>query len=154
MGKKSDSSSSSSSSSDSEKEKKKEKKVKGKKPKSVIASSQTFSKRYSYLFNNKLFSDFTITIGEESFPAHKFILQFNSEFFQKLEGDSFKFSSEDDKTAAKDLIKFYYEGLYQYTDESQVVIFTLLANKVIFSFNTFSTKLIISKNSSYLQKFY
>jgi hypothetical protein len=129
MGKKSESSSSSSS--DSEKEDKKKKTPKGKKPKQVIASSQTFSKRYASMFNNKKLSDFTITIGSETIAAHKLILQANSEFFEKLEGDSFKFAEDDDQTAAKSLIKFFYEGVYEYTEEAAVVIFTILANKVI-----------------------
>jgi len=81
-------------------------------------------------FNNKNLSDFSVKIGEETFAAHKFILFSNSEFFEKYEGgDSFSFPSEDDAAAAKSLLKFYYEGIYEYTEESAVVIFTILANK-------------------------
>jgi len=74
-------------------------------------------------------SDFTVKIGDESFASHKIVLQGNSDFFEKLEGDSFTFPSEDDQTAAKSLLKFYYQGVYEYTEESAVVIFTIIANK-------------------------
>jgi hypothetical protein len=131
MGKKDESSSGSSSGSDSDKkEDKKEKKTKQKKAKQVIASSQSFSKRYSATFNNKHLSDFTVTIGDTSYATHKIILCSNSEHFEKLAGESsFSFPKEDDAEAAKSLIKFYYEGIFEYTDDSAVVIFTLLANK-------------------------
>jgi len=56
-------------------------------------------------------------------------LKGNSDFFEKLDGDSFSFPTEDDQTAAKSLLKYYYEGVYEYTEESAVVIFTILANK-------------------------
>jgi hypothetical protein len=134
MGKKKESSSeSSSSSSEEEKKNKKEKKVKVVKPKQVVASPQSFSKRYSSFYNNKHLSDFSITIGSETFPAHKIVLINHSDFFANMENESsFTFPKEDDETAAKSLLKFFYEGVYEYTEESAVVIFTLLANKVTF----------------------
>jgi hypothetical protein len=146
----------SSSSSEEEKKEKKEKKVKTKKPKQVILSNKSFSQRYSSFFNNKNLSDFTITIGDETIFSHKFVLSNNSTFFENLinESSTFTFPKEDDSTAAKSLVKFFYEGLYEYTDESQVVVFTLLANKVNFTLYNKSIKLKILQNSNYLRKFY
>jgi hypothetical protein len=128
MGKK-DKSSSSSSSEEEKVKKVKEKKVKTKKPKQVMASSQTFSKRYSNGYNNQKLSDFTITVGDETIFAHKIILQANSEFFEKLEGDKFTFPKEDDTNTVKSLLKFFYEGVFEYTEDSAVLLFTILANK-------------------------
>jgi len=108
---------------------KKEKKEKKIKVKSVVSSGQVFSKRYSSFFGNKKHSDFTIKIGNDEMPSHKLILFSNSEFFEKFEGDSYTFPPDEDSNAAKSLIKYYYEGVFEYTDESAVIIFTILANK-------------------------
>jgi hypothetical protein len=113
-GKKSDSSSSSSSS-EEEKKDKKEKKTKQKKPKQVIASSQSFSKRYGSAFNNKHLSDFKVTIGDITYDCHKIVLFSNSDFFAKMENESsFTFPKEDDQEAAKSLLKFFYEGKHKF----------------------------------------
>jgi hypothetical protein len=116
------------SSSSSEEEKKKYKKTK---PKQVYSNPQSFSKRYSHLFNNQSLSDFTITVGSEKIFSHKFILSSNSYFFENLLNESnFTFPSEDDTSTIKSLIKFYYNGIFEYTEDSSVFLFTLLANKV------------------------
>jgi hypothetical protein len=135
----SSSSSSSSSESDSSKEdkkeekkdeeKKEEKKPKVKKAKKVSSNATTYSKKYSSLFNNKSHSDFEIKVGDETFNLHKIIFQCNSDFFDKHEGKSFTFPEEDDKLAAKSLLKFYYTGEFEYVDPSEVITFTLLATK-------------------------
>jgi len=105
-------------------------KVKPKKAKLVYLTSQTFSKRYSELYNNSKYADFTIKFDNgESLHAHKVVLHSNSEFFEKHEGNTFTFPKEDDEKAAKSLIKFYYDGSFDYSDESSVIIFTLLAAK-------------------------
>jgi len=70
-----------------------------------------------------------VKIGEETIHAHKIVLIGNSEFFEKSTESSFTFPTEDDSTTAKSLIKFYYDGVFEYTEESAVVLFTLLANK-------------------------
>jgi hypothetical protein len=114
-----------------EKKEKKEKKTKEKKikTKKVVSTSSAYSKLYAGSFNSKKYSDYTIKIGEEEIPAHKFVLHANSEFFEKQEGDSFTFPKDDDPVAAKALIKFYYTGIYEYTEVAQVVLFTITANK-------------------------
>jgi len=153
LGKSSSSESGSSSSEEEKKDKKKDKK--SKKAKQVMASSQTFSKRYAELFNNKKFSDFTLTVGSETLHAHKIILQGNSDYFEKIEGDSFTFPTEDDAAAAKSLIKFYYEGVYEYSEESAVVVFTILANKYKkknFSEFKLPAKVLINGVISYVEK--
>jgi hypothetical protein len=52
----------------------------------VLSSSQAFSKIYSNFYGNKKYSDFTITIGDETINSHKIVLSQNSDFFDKLEG--------------------------------------------------------------------
>jgi len=79
----------------------------------------------------------------------------NSEFFEKLDGDSFTFPSDDDQTAAKSLLKFFYEGVYEYTEESAVVIFTILANKYkTKNFHEFKlpAKVLLNGVISYVEK--
>jgi hypothetical protein len=95
----------------------------------VLSSAQAFSKRYNSFFGNKKLSDFSIKIGDEVIPGHKFILSSNSDFFDKVEGDSFTFPKVDDSNIAKSLIKYYYEGVFEYSDESSVIMFTIMANK-------------------------
>jgi hypothetical protein len=126
---KSDSESGSGSSSEEEKKEKKEKKVKTKKPKVVMLQSQSYSKRYDSLYNNKKYSDFTVKFesGSEPVSCHKFVLGSNSEFFEKLEGNEFTFPKEDDEKAVVALLNFYYSGSLDYSDESSVVAFMLLA---------------------------
>jgi hypothetical protein len=104
----------------------KEKKSKSKK---VMASPKAYSILYKDFFQNKKLSDFTIKVGDQSFPAHKAILDTNSEFFSKLDGNSYEFPKEEDTTTAIKLINFYYTGTFEYSEESQVLLFTLLANK-------------------------
>jgi len=134
--------------------KKKKGTVKGK-GKSVVSSAQSFSKRYNTYFGSKKFSDFTIKIGDEVIPAHKFILSSNSEFFEKLEGDSYTFPNEDDSTTSKSLIKYYYDGVFEYADESSVISFTILANKYKtknFSEFKLPAKVLLNGIISYVEK--
>jgi len=102
-----------------------------KKPKVVIFVPATFSKRYDSFQNNKKYSDFTIKYeaSGESVSAHQFILKSNSDFFEKLDANNYTFPKEDDEAAAKALIKFYYTGSLDYSVESSVVSFMILANK-------------------------
>jgi hypothetical protein len=129
--------------------KKEEKKKKSK----VIASSpKSYSLIYQNYFNNKKYSDITIKIGEETIFAHKMILISNSEFFEKLEDNSFEFPKEDFPTA-KNLIKFYYTGIFEYTEESSVLLFAILANK--YKTKNFSGKsYFVNKSLNYQQKYY
>jgi len=137
------------------KKKKKKKKPKVKKPKSVVLSNQSFSKRYESFFNNKAHSDFTVTIGTETIHSHKFVLGNTSEFFEKHEGNTFTFPTEDDSTAAKSLIQFFYSGKFEYTEDSQVLLFTLLANKYKtknFSEFKLPAKVLLNGVISYVEK--
>jgi hypothetical protein len=144
---------SSSSSSSEEEKKEKKNKTKTKKPKQVISNPQSFSKRYAHLFNNQNLSDFTITVGSEKIFSHKFILSSNSDFFENLLNESsFTFPSEEDSSTVKSLIKFYYDGVFEYTEDSAVFLFTLLANKVRYFNNVISTKLKTLENLNYQQK--
>jgi hypothetical protein len=113
-----------------EEEKKETKKETKKKSKMINYSSNAYSNIYPKYFNNKNFSDFKITIDNDTILSHKFILASNSTFFENYDGNEFTFPKEDDQEAAKSLIKYYYEGKYEYTDDSKVLIFSILANKV------------------------
>jgi hypothetical protein len=63
-----------------EEEKKESKKETKKKSKMINYSSNIYPK----YFNNKNFSDFKITIDNETILSHKFILASNSTFFENL----------------------------------------------------------------------
>jgi len=127
----SDSDSKSSSSSDSDKKEKKTKTPKTKKPKLVYCTSQSFQKRYNSLYNNKTHSNITLKIeaSGETFHAHKLILSACSEFFENLTEDNYTFPKEEEEAAVKSLLKYYYEGSLEYSQESAVVSFMLLATK-------------------------
>jgi hypothetical protein len=63
-----------------------------------------------------------------------------SEFFEKLilgesSATSYTFPKEENEQSVKDLLKFLYTGSLDYTDDSNLVQFTLLANKVFFFLN-------------------
>jgi len=124
------------SSSDSEKDEKKEKKEKTpkvKKPKVVLASQQSFSKRYSHLLNNKAFSDVTVKYPSgDTHHGHKTILCSGCETFEKAfeSSNHYQFDSEVDDTVAKNIIQFLYNGTLEYSDPSALVQFMLLANKL------------------------
>jgi len=125
------------------------------KTKSLLSSNQIFSQRYSNFFGNKKFSDFEIKIGEDNFPAHKLILSQNSDFFDSYEGNSFTFPKEDEAGSVKNLIKFYYNGIFEYSEESSVILFVLIANKYkTKNFNQFKlpAKLLLNSIVSYVEK--
>jgi hypothetical protein len=46
-----------------------------------------------------------------------------------LTDNTYLFTKENDETAAKSLIKFFYSGIFEYSSEEAVVTFMLLANK-------------------------
>jgi len=87
----------------------------------------------SYLLNNKSGSNATITFPKgDSHHAHKVILSMNSEIIGKAleSSDSYAFGNEEDDSAAKSLIKFFYTGSIEYSDEASLVSFMILANKL------------------------
>jgi len=129
--KKSESSSSSSDSGKEDKKKVTKKEVK-KKSKSVILSAQGFSKIFSDYFNNKKLSDMTIKFegSGDVYHAHKNILQTQSDVFDNLTDHTYTFTKDHDEEAAKNLVKFFYTGTLEYSNESQLVTFMILANKL------------------------
>jgi len=124
--------SSSSSSSEEEKKEKKDKKTKKQpKPKHVLLTQAGYSKRYASFHNNKSFSDATVNYpGGDSHPAHKVVLETGSSHIEKaLEtSTSFTFEKEVDDSTAKNVIKFLYTGCLEYSSESDLVTFMILAN--------------------------
>jgi hypothetical protein len=64
-----------------EKKEKKDKKVKKVKQRIAYCQSETYSKRYSYLFNNKLMSDINIKFEKSGniIHCHKLVLTCTSE---------------------------------------------------------------------------
>jgi len=65
----------------------------------------------------------------EVYPAHQFICLNHSSSFESLNEKTFTFAKEHDEEAAKNLVKFFYTGTLEYTSESQLVTFMILANK-------------------------
>jgi hypothetical protein len=64
------------------------------------------------------------------YPAHKFVCQNLSSCFESLTDDTFTFTKDQDEEAAKSLLKFFYTGTLEYTNETQLVTFMILANKL------------------------
>jgi len=101
------------------------------KPKNVLLTPAGFSKRYAGFFNNKHLSDATVNYpGGDSHPAHKVVLETGSSHIEKaLESStSFTFEKDVDDSTAKSVIKFLYTGSLEYSSESELVTFMILAN--------------------------
>jgi len=134
MGKKDESSSGSDSSSE-EKTKKDTKKEVKKKAKVVMSTPQNYSKRYDSLFNNKKYSDMNVKFEGtgDVYPAHKLVLSAHSEVFEglveNLTDNTYVFTKDNDEENAKSLLKFFYTGSLEYTNEEKLVSFMILANK-------------------------
>jgi len=121
------------------KDDKKGKKEKPKKLKLAYCSSQTFSKKFEHLFENKKYSDFTIKFEEtgESMPGHQIVFASSSDFFETLikEGkikdnnNEYLVPKTENALLFKKLVKFFYTGSVDYSDESALVSFIILSNK-------------------------
>jgi len=124
---------------DDKKDDKKGKKEKPKKLKLAYCTSQTFAKKFEHLFENKKYSDFTIKFEEtgESMPAHQIVFASSSEFFETLikEGkikdnnNEYIVPKSENAVLFKKLVKFFYTGSVDYSDESALVSFIILSNK-------------------------
>jgi hypothetical protein len=132
---KSSSSDSSSSEDDKKKDKKKDKKEVKKKAKVVMSTPQTYSKRYDSLFNNKKLSDMQVKFegSGDTYPGHKLVFAAHSEVFEglvdNLTDNTYIFTKDIDEECAKSLVKFFYTGSLEYTNEAKLVTFMILANK-------------------------
>jgi hypothetical protein len=103
-----------------------------KKEKLIFISVKNYSDKFSNLYNNKSLSDVTIKFPNgDSQPAHKTILSLNSEYFEKYFENSNEFTFENDVAdkTAKQLIKFCYTGVLEYSEDSEIFTFMLNANK-------------------------
>jgi len=80
----------------------------------------------------KKYSDMSVKFEKSGdvYPAHTFILASQSEAFEKLNDNQYVFASDQDEESAKSLIKFFYTGTLEYTNETQLVTFMILANKL------------------------
>jgi len=67
------------------------------------------------------------------YPAHKIVLAAHSEVFEglveNLTDNTYVFAKENDEATAKLLVKFFYTGSLEYTNEEILVSFMILANK-------------------------
>jgi len=92
--------------------------------------------------------------------CHKLVLVSTSEFFEKLilgeeKHSSYTFPKEGNEVVVKDLIKFLYTGSLDYTDDTNLVQFTLLANKYKVKYiNEFKIpgKVLLNGILSYVEK--
>jgi hypothetical protein len=135
-------------------------KKKSKKPTIAYLPSEPFSKNFANLFENKSFSDVTFKFGNgNTLLAHKLIITNLSEYFQGLYDNGsvvdgvIVLDKDEDEKIFKALIKYFYTGCVDYTDEADLVSFIKVANKVNLKHNS-STKLKILKNSNFQQKVY
>jgi hypothetical protein len=103
--------------------------------KKAIFKKETFSKIYEDLYNNKKFSDFTIKFEnkQEEINLHKMVLSSTSTFFEELFQTEKEIKEmiiqKDEKHKA--LFKFMYTGCFDYTLDTDILTFLLLAHKVI-----------------------
>jgi hypothetical protein len=103
------------------------------KQKLVYISQDNYIQKYSKLHNNKFLSDVTIVYPKgDSQPAHKAILSVGTNVLEKHfeSSNTYTFDKEIKEEAAKSLIKFLYTGSLEYTNESEVFTFMLLANQL------------------------
>jgi len=62
------------------------------------------------------------------YNTHKFILQAQADCFENLNDNQYVFTKDQDEEAAKSLVKFFYTGTLEYSNESQLVTFMILSN--------------------------
>jgi hypothetical protein len=113
------------------------KKTKKVKKKIVTFKKEIYSQKYEKLYNNEKYSDFEISFegNENKIKSHKNILATSSEFFSKLiEENQNSVKIQEDVTAFKQLIEFYYTGTFNCIKVEKTIDFLLLAIKV--SLNT------------------
>jgi hypothetical protein len=123
-------------------EDKKEKNIKEEDKKNKKIVSKVLTKFYSNYYNNKKHSDITLKIGEEEIFAHKLILTANSKFFEGYEESSFTFPKEDDIKITKALVKYFYEGEFEYAKED-LIVFMLLSKKVLHIFYIYFFSMVL-----------
>jgi len=78
------------------------------------------------------FSDVTIQVGEENFPAHKIILAERSRFFARMFASSMRENNEglvripgDDEALFREVLRFIYQGTVENLDENATDLYIL-----------------------------
>ncbi|ODM90843.1 Speckle-type POZ protein B [Orchesella cincta] len=83
-------------------------------------------------FLSDAFSDVTIKVGEENFPAHKIILSERSKFFSRMFANSMRENNEgivripgDDEALFREVLRFIYQGTVENLDENASELYIL-----------------------------
>jgi hypothetical protein len=105
-------------------------------------------RKFESLYNNSKHSDIKITFEKtgESIFAHKIVLMSSSKCnftisnpkkdFEdliesgKIENNEILLPKNEDENVLKEMIKFFYTGAIDYSDDSQLVMFIITSNKV------------------------
>jgi hypothetical protein len=120
---------------------KKEKKEKKIKKKVILSKPETYSKKFSYLYNNKLLSDMTIKFEKSGNVVfcHKIILTSTSEYFETLfesgmqesKSNEIIIPEDENEDLFKEFIQFLYSGKVDCSNEQHLVEFLIVANKYL-----------------------
>jgi predicted CopG family antitoxin len=102
----------------------------GKKEKTITISKEDYSKLYESLLNESKYSDVIIETKNGKIHGHLIILQNNSDHFKDVKAND-TITFEEDESAIKTLLKFFYTGSYSLSkDEEENFKFLLNCYKV------------------------